>query len=134
MKNGQKLRLCQILIATLVHKGACYAIVKANLRYTCSVQKSVSVSRRERRGEHCSPADLTQQPFSGRGSHAKKLQGRTLCAPLQIFLFRFHERRCSRKHKCKVGKLLHRIEARFYILLACILKRLVLVQHRNFNS
>ena len=50
-----------------------------------SKKKTPALLYRECRGEHCSPANLVQQGFSGKALHIARGQGRAMLAPTEFY-------------------------------------------------
>ena len=48
-------------------------------------KKAPALSYRECRGEHCSPANLVQQGFSGKALHIARGHGRAMLAPTEFY-------------------------------------------------
>ena len=49
------------------------------------VEKTSALLYRECRGEHCSPANLVQQGFSGKALHIARGHGRAMLAPTELY-------------------------------------------------
>ena len=50
-----------------------------------SKKKAPALLYKECRGEHCSPANLVQQGFSGKALHIARGQGRAMLAPTEFY-------------------------------------------------
>ena len=48
-------------------------------------EKAAALLYRECRGEHCSPANLVQQGFSGKALHIARGHGRAMLAPIEFY-------------------------------------------------
>ena len=48
-------------------------------------KKAPALLYRECRGEHCSPANLVQQGFSGKALHIARGHGRAMLAPTEFY-------------------------------------------------
>ena len=48
-------------------------------------EKGIALLYRECRGEHCSPANLVQQGFSGKALHIAREHGRAMLAPTEFY-------------------------------------------------